>query len=360
MRRSAAEDVIHRKAILAEDWEDPFYESFCDGWLRYERSDQWVGSGGVAAGLGVADSVGRMYRDGATMLADMRETLRSTENFWVSKSMMDLALQVAPSMPDEDLLPPDLPARQGWMWYETPYRQIDVRRQVLYDNAIMWSAWGDRVRVWHFTDKGETRDSVNQAILRVEGYYEQLPQLMLSHVFDMKFNEHLPRGLTWDTPLPPGAKLEVKKVTNADGSEAIMYATDETVDIREEPQVVRSPLAAFIVCLWRLCQQSIADRWTEELQRHARKRMTRAHLPVSPITVITLRRRAQHAEEGETHVEWQHRWMVRGHWRKQPYREENADGEKVTVYRNIYINPYLKGPEDKPLLIRDKVNALIR
>lgn len=373
MNRSAAEDVIHRKAMLAEGMATSFYETFCDNWLEYERSDAFLGTKGVTAGMslrtgdgeaitgGFQDSVARLYRTGAELIADMRDTLPSTENFWVSKSMMELAMHIAPDMPDEPLLPPDLPSRQGWMWYETPYRQIDMRRQVLYDNAIMWSAWGDKVRVWHFTDKYEMNDSTNVALRQApKELFEAMPQMQMSHVFDMTFNEILPRGLSWDTPLPPGERLEMQRQDNDDGTVSLIMATSAGVDLTEQPKYVRSPLAAFIVCIWRLCQQSIADRWDEEPARHARRRMTRAHLPVSPISVITLRRRESHHDDGETHVDWQHRWMVRGHWRKQPYKEENADGEKVTVYRNIYINPYLKGPEDKPLLIRDKVNALIR
>lgn len=54
-----------------------------------------------------------------------------------------------------------------------------------------------------------------------------------------------------------------------------------------------------------------------------------------------------------TEVEWSHRWLVRGHWRQQWYASEG-------VHRAIYINPHIKGPEDKPLIVRDKVNILGR
>jgi len=48
-------------------------------------------------------------------------------------------------------------------------------------------------------------------------------------------------------------------------------------------------------------------------------------------------------------VEWQRRWMVRGHWRLQPY------GPKHSLRRMRWIDPYVKGPEDKPFDARSTV-----
>lgn len=44
-----------------------------------------------------------------------------------------------------------------------------------------------------------------------------------------------------------------------------------------------------------------------------------------------------------TEVGWKHRWIVRGHNRAQWYPSEQA-------HHLIYIAPYMKGPEDAPLL----------
>lgn len=52
--------------------------------------------------------------------------------------------------------------------------------------------------------------------------------------------------------------------------------------------------------------------------------------------------------------EWQHRWVVGGHFRNQ------ACGPKHADHRLIYIHPYLKGPDDKPLLERPIVYAVDR
>lgn len=63
------------------------------------------------------------------------------------------------------------------------------------------------------------------------------------------------------------------------------------------------------------------------------------------IRVVTLRRREKQDRLPQEHgpIEWQHKWIVQGHWRKQWY-------PSVGENRPIYIESYVKGPEDLPLL----------
>jgi len=86
---------------------------------------------------------------------------------------------------------------------------------------------------------------------------------------------------------------------------------------------------------------------TARLSRAARREITRKGLDAieDEITFIVLRRpepkRTTHVEEQA--VEWKHRWIVSGHMRAQWYPSEGA-------HHLIWIAPYLKGPEDAPLL----------
>lgn len=83
------------------------------------------------------------------------------------------------------------------------------------------------------------------------------------------------------------------------------------------------------------------------IERHRRKQLARENGPtVSDVKVIQLRRaESQHNKDGRTSesVEWTCRWIVNGHWRNQPY----SNGE----HKLIYILPYVKGPDDKPLKV---------
>lgn len=62
------------------------------------------------------------------------------------------------------------------------------------------------------------------------------------------------------------------------------------------------------------------------------------------IRIVSLRRmeydrQQEQGEHPDREYHWQ--WVVTGHWRRQPYR----DG----VYKNIFIEAYVKGPENMPL-----------
>lgn len=81
------------------------------------------------------------------------------------------------------------------------------------------------------------------------------------------------------------------------------------------------------------------------------KRKKRVRQP--DVRVVALRAGTNHARAySGTNREYRHRWMVRGHWRNQPYLK---DGE--TAYRRAWIAPYLKGPSGAPLLTSPKVYA---
>jgi hypothetical protein len=46
---------------------------------------------------------------------------------------------------------------------------------------------------------------------------------------------------------------------------------------------------------------------------------------------------------------------VRGYWRRQWY---GSGAERWQDW--IYVHPYIKGPDSAPLLVRERVNALLR
>jgi hypothetical protein len=68
---------------------------------------------------------------------------------------------------------------------------------------------------------------------------------------------------------------------------------------------------------------------------------------------VTLRRIEQRHDTGNKLVDWSHRWIVQGHWRNQWYA-------RAGEHRPKWIDPYPKGPEDKPLVLKDKIYRWIR
>ncbi len=98
-------------------------------------------------------------------------------------------------------------------------------------------------------------------------------------------------------------------------------------------------------CVW--LQQRIITTTGGHVERHRRKQLAREHnapLP-SDVKIIQLRRAESVPHESSWQnesVEWSCRWIVNGHWRNQPYKDER---------KLIYILPYVKGPDDKPLKV---------
>lgn len=99
-------------------------------------------------------------------------------------------------------------------------------------------------------------------------------------------------------------------------------------------------------CL-RMMQQRIAVPVEAALDRASRRRWERAGMTPPEVLIIRLRRPSSRKPKDDEHkaVEWTHQWIVDGFWRDQWY-------PSLQRHRQIYISPYVKGPEDKPLVVK--------
>lgn len=126
------------------------------------------------------------------------------------------------------------------------------------------------------------------------------------------------------------------------------YTTGEQIDDRDDTFVPR-----FLYAFWRLCQQRIAEAGHAQAGHSARVVADRAGVPAD-VRVVRLRRTGQARDVGSrTAREWQHCWVVRMHKVRQWY-------PSLQQHKVIYRGPYIKGPDDKPLLAGEVVRALIR
>lgn len=112
---------------------------------------------------------------------------------------------------------------------------------------------------------------------------------------------------------------------------------------------------AFIEALFAVMQQElvVTARW--QPPRGFRRELERKDL-ASDVRVVTLRRvryRDKHGEGEGRFVEWTHQWLVTGHWRR-------IWNEKRAQLRLIWVRPHVKGPPDKPLIVKPVVHRLSR
>jgi hypothetical protein len=155
---------------------------------------------------------------------------------------------------------------------------------------------------------------------------------------------HLPiaRPVPATTDTPPVDEADLDWQNAPDGRYVI-------VDDGMRTQIATAILYAF----WRIQAQPITVAAKPPVDRHARRRATRASI-VHETRVVMLRRTSSLGEPGDGEARWHYRvrFVVKGHWRRlhdkqgQPYR--------------IWIHAYIKGPDGAPLLHGEKVSVLAR
>lgn len=98
----------------------------------------------------------------------------------------------------------------------------------------------------------------------------------------------------------------------------------------------------------RLMQQQIAVRHNERPARQTLRAGQRAGFDEREVVVVRLRRERGEAHEPTGHdANYSHRFIVSGHWRQQWY-------PSAAMHRQIWISPYVKGPEDQPLVVKPR------
>lgn len=106
-------------------------------------------------------------------------------------------------------------------------------------------------------------------------------------------------------------------------------------------EIVRLEMAVFVGLVAFMQQRLVVEPKAVHPDRADRRRRTSEPLP-DLVTEYILRRITSRSGE-ERSVDWRHRWIVRGHWRQQPY------GKGRAFRRPQFIPPHIKGPPDAPL-----------
>lgn len=144
------------------------------------------------------------------------------------------------------------------------------------------------------------------------------------------------RGITWST----GGIAAV--LFWSDGGS--IGSDDEAVDSTFRSE--RLAFSKWICTAAMFLEQEIVVAHKESPQRALRRRCERDGIVLPSCHVVTLRREVGeeiHGHDGGGVVEWSHRWVVRGHWRRQFYPSRGG-------HAPVWIHPHVKGPADKPFV----------
>lgn len=128
------------------------------------------------------------------------------------------------------------------------------------------------------------------------------------------------------------------------------------IDMRLSCSVKSTPFINELYARIRFLETKIP--WIEsiELEAKARKHWYKHKVTVPSIKVVSLRKSDTSGRDNHPSlprsIEWSHRWTVRPHWRNQFIR--------AGTHEPRFIETYVKGPEDKPLIVKEAVYAARR
>lgn len=349
-------DTIYLKNILHDDLETARMRVYLNNFIDSVEDRQAKGVAQMPQDLAATAMPGTFRKDldGAEWADDMLRTLRLCENFYVDPRMHTLITAASESMPSEVLRHEDLPNDYGYLYIPGGIGHMDIRARPLKVNAIIWHRVADRVEIVWLTDKYDPEDAMN-AEFGEHFAAQNMPRMTPSHVTTMFIGKELPKTFGPDFLVPPEMKIQIARDPKTGQFGWIVPEGYEDLAEKFNFTVRKDNLCKWLLTTWRLMQQTIVDVREEEPNRQFKRQMMRKNRPDQKVSVIALRHQKK-SSDGQSDIEWTHRWLVRGHWRNQPYK--GSDGQ--TEYRYIWIHPYIKGDESLPLLIREHVNALVR
>lgn len=327
--------------------------------------------------------------------------------WWVSEDMLDLLESVVPTVPDDvlvDQLP--RPSNCGLVVLAKPYLGIDAAtgERTVHVDGFCWGGTNldSRYRggtptrcvsvsayrhidfdmgmgatemqlamatgaMGHATQvpvgHGETRDERTHVALGPDGQ----PIEMTVGVEPGPVARRSPQGyrLLGHTWVPLGRSdwpLE-DELGTFDTGEAPLSGPTGPLPQGRFPHAEASSIEdrRLVAALWTLLhQEGIATTTTTVVERQARRRAERQGVAPDAtrhVQVVTLRKlhRTRPDGEPEPHAgRYSHRWTVAGHWR-------NARvGPGRTQRRLTWVSPHIKGPDDTPLVVKERVNAWVR
>jgi hypothetical protein len=222
--------------------------------------------------------------------------LRNAETYYVADDMCTLLEASWESLPDSPLLDEKVPSLCGFILYEKPIE----------------GAW--------INEEGEVTESP-----------------VYGHLWGINHSEL--------------AVFSLENFSLGESSRAFLPEDVVVARFDEPSRQTTRPLRA----TWAFMRQKLAETTVESVDRPERRRCAKLDLPQT-VNVVRVRKYIQTKNDNpeQRDVEWSHRWLVSGHWRNQPCGTGREDR------RPTWIPGHIKGPEDKPLIVKDRVTAWVR
>lgn len=310
-------DAYERQMDLWRFVKHPRGRSLLQAWARVETKKQPV------------------KRDVFAKLLPVEEhKLLSSPPIYVSEEMVDLIDQARPSFKPEPFLRDDLLLPQAFVYFARPILISDRHGRTVNVQAICYAPV--------IAEEGEHAEHAKTLEGIALSFYSSLD------VDEDDATAELRAARDYATAHlgAPYYDLQILHLV------PLWFDVDpegEEVDVDTGGETGFAEWWSLVQVTFRMMKEHVAEPRKHALDRHSRKRGARAGFDPRSVIVVKLRRAKHDREtESERDVEWSHRWLVDGHWRNQWY-------PSLGVHRQRWIGTYVKGPDDKPLVVKRKV-----
>lgn len=282
-----------------------------------------------------ADSMANTYGDDTyheMVYSAVSSTIGRGESYYLSGDVKDLLIAASKKLPDDAVLNDiELPSHFGFVQLERPYLVNDISGKTFEVWALGWARaqfpenarkvgveWGVIFSAW-------TRPYVESGF-------------------------RTPYDLFWIAPWHTEIRMNIETIM-----ESYPGKTREQVEAGHSETL---NLVKFFTAFFYFVKERVPAISSTRMpvSRSARRRAERVHIQIpSEVQVIELRRReaTTHEATGESSIEWTHRWIVNGFFRRQWY-------PSTGTHRLKWIDEFVKGPEHLPLVVKDKLYKVDR
>jgi hypothetical protein len=264
---------------------------------------------------------------------------KSNEMWWVSEDMSKLAWDVTLSGTEpEDLSLKELPSPAGIMWLNGGGGPVLATKKFPEEDFL------------HVGDTPTELMSMNAIVWHTPTTPIPGLQIGRTRFMGMTASPELARDTSqWNSILSP---LDLE-------SNEIEFFRIPTYVPYENLKALAQKMALVVMRLAR--EEAVGEKTSETVGGNPNKKRSRKdrNRRIETVTCASLRRQRYVSDsERETEArEYSHRWIVRGHMRNQPIGPRNAKGGQKHL--RVWIAPYVKGPEDKPLVLKDRVQLFV-
>lgn len=360
---------LHQDYLRTHD-----YQGYAAGYFRsaFNKTDLKYQRLSEASGFDIDIATVKM---GADFCADEAHLLNIARLFHVTEPMMEVAKHAARQLPDDARWTREaLPAMAGVLVFEKALRVEDVWGQVLAFNAVTWH-WRDgfygpapgkpepRNYVMHGPDKAIQFNFYTDNDDPGDTYNPSLRQR----------RENAPKELNWqlgrwelahaqahfqDSKIGPYSLLDVGDDLYTRWRNEYIASASPPTDMSAEPvigeyMVQSTNITRIMYSIFALMDQTITDV-SEYTDRKLARRTRNKRRPPPMVTIVTLRHAKSHGKYDGDGSWLTYRSVTAGHWRWQPY------GPGRQQVKHIWINPYVRGPEDAPFHQPERISTLAR